>query len=269
MKKQASSLFLVLSVSLALSAGCSTAPTTGTTGTGGTAGGGGSTGSGVGVAITPDASGWVMGDTNSLMLQGAWYAYGDGVGADGMASSGTCVMKGGHPASACSMITTPAPGMFMNTGGMMCTSGTVAQVIPAATPDYSNIWGAGIGLDWNNSGGLTPVKGVFNATAKGVKGVSFEINAPPLPGLRVEFPTPITNGSANGSNFWGGNASWTNSPVKAGLNTIMWADVTPPGPMPGPAFDPSMIEGIQFHVPTSLMPAAAYTFCISNLKLLM
>jgi len=263
-------LSAVLLSTAAVAAGCSSAAAPGG-GSGGASGGGGNAGNLTGVLIMPDAMGWVMGDTNSLMIQGAWYGYGDGVGADGTAASSTCVMKGGHQSSECSVITTPAPGVFTNTGGMMCTSGTVAKVINGANgmPDYSNIWGAGIGLDLNASGGTASVKGVFNATAKNVKGVSFDLSAVPLPGLRVEFATPSTNNSMAGNDYWGGNPSYSNSPVVMGTNTVLWEMITGPGPAPAHVFTKDMIESIQFHVPTGTAAAGTYNFCISNLKFLM
>jgi hypothetical protein len=227
---------------------------------------GGTPSTGAGILITPDATGWVQADTNDAGVQGAWYAYGDGT--DGAGGPGTC-QKAGHAAGECSSIAMPTGGMFPNTGGKMCTSGMVAKVINGSNgmPDYGNIWGAGIGLDLANSGGAAPVKSEFDATAKGITGVSFEIDAPPLPGLRVEFPSKETDAGTAGGDYWGADASYKNSPVVAGVNTILWADVKGPGPTPH-TFSPAHIESIQFHVPTNTSSGAAYSFCISNLKLL-
>ena len=36
----------------------------------------------------------------------------------------------------------------------------------------------------------------------------------------------------------------------------------------GHKFDPTSLEGLQFHVPTVATAAGSYSFCISNLKLL-
>jgi hypothetical protein len=137
-------------------------------------------------------------------------------------------------------------------------------------PDYSNIFGAGIGLDLNNPGGANG-KGVFNAMTKGVTGISFDIDAPPLSGLRVEFPTTKTDGSTAGAEYWGATPGYANSPVVAGTNTIHFMpDVKGPGPAAmATTFDPSVLESIQFHIPTTAAAGASYTFCISNLKLLM
>jgi hypothetical protein len=284
MKKYTHGLLLILFTSAtAVSVGCSTAPASGSgtggrpgAGTGGSgfgAGTGGSGNPGVGVAITPSPSGFVAADTNTLMVTGAWFAYGDGYG-DGGVVGGKCQMAG-H--TTCSVITAPPlpPGTagFPPTAGAMCTSGMVAAVAnivnsnPPA-PDYSNIFGAGIGLDLNNPGGANG-KGVFNATAKGVTGISFDLDAPPLSGLRVEFPTTKTDGTTAGAEYWGAGPSYPNSPVVAGTNTIHFSpDVKGPGPT-ATVFDPSVLESIQFHIPTTAAAGASYSFCISNLKLLM
>jgi hypothetical protein len=191
------------------------------------------------------------------------------MGGDGSTATGICEARGGHAATACSQVATPAVGSFPNVGGKMCTSGTVAMIIAGAggLPDYANITGAGIGLDLNNSGGAVPVRGVFNATTKGVTGVAFDLQIVALPGLRVEFPTPATDVSSTGAAYWGANASFANSPAVAGTNVIRWADIRIPGAAP-PAFDPTMLESILFHIPTTIVAPGPYSFCVSNLKLL-
>lgn len=231
------------------------------------------------VLLTPSPSGFVDAATNSLGVIGAWFAYGDGY--EGGMAPGKC-QGSGHMTSECSIITMPtlppgAAGFPPNMAGAMCTAGTVAKVLPIpgmAALDYSNMYGAGIALDVNNPGGANSVKGTFNATAKGVTGISFEINAPPL-ALRVEFPTTADNPVA-GADYWGATPTGTfpNSPVKAGVNTIHFAtDVTTPMLIGADAavhmFNPSLLQSIQFHVPTTTAPGSTYNFCISNLKLLM
>ena len=200
MKKHLSS-FLAVSLGIAaLAAGCSTAPApsagtgghtgTGTggstTGSGGSStGSGGQVGTGMAVLLTPSPSGFVDAASNSLGVIGAWFAYGDGY--EGGMAPGKC-QASGHMTSECSVITMPtlppgAAGFPPNASGAMCTAGTVAKVIPIpgmAALDYSNMYGAGIGLDLNNPGGANAVKGAFNATMKGVTGISFDIGAPPL-----------------------------------------------------------------------------------------
>lgn len=150
----------------------------------------------------------------------------------------------------------------------MCTSGTVAMVVGMvsmpASPDYSNIFGAGIAVDLNHVG-ITP-KGVFNATAKGVTGFSFDLDMKPLAGLRVEAPTVPTDGTVPGSDYWGATASYPPSPVVVGTNTVKWSDIVGPK---GHVFDPTMLEALQFHIPTTATSGGPYSFCISNLKMLM
>jgi hypothetical protein len=266
MQKQASKFVVALLCTAAMSVGCSSASTPAASATGGK-GGGGSTGTGTGMAIalTPDATGYIDVATNSLGIKGAWYAYGDGAGSNGMAP-GDC-QNAGHPDTACSKITMPAPGSFPNTGGKMCTNGTVAVVADkvgmAGMPDYSKIWGAGIGVDLNN-GGLTG-KGVFDATANGVVGFSFDLDMKPLAGIRVEAQTVPTDGTEAGNDYWGATSSYPTSPLAVGTNTVHWSDIVGPK---GHVFDPTKLEGLQFHVPASTSGGGPYSFCISNLKML-
>jgi hypothetical protein len=241
---------------------------------GGTPGtGGGTVGTGGGAAdeipLVANATGFVTNAT--LMIQGAWYAYGDGEGSDGTVANSDCVLLGGHMPSDCSMITTPMFGSFPNMNSSMCTAGTVAKVIsgtvgctaPATTcPDYSNLFGAGIGVDLNNAGedGGTG-KQPYNATLAGVIGFAFDIDTPPLGGMRVEFPTQTTQTTAA---MW--HPGTTNlSPVVAGHNRILFSDVSSPTyVMPAVTFDPTTLLSVQFHVPTTTASTAAYMFCISG-----
>jgi hypothetical protein len=268
------SLFVVFTAgAMTLGVGCFGSD--GNDGSGGSSGSGGSAGSGTsgsgGAApgvIMPDATGWVdaAAEGNTYGVQGAWYPYGDAYG------DAKCPAAGHDPATECAIINMPDPvtpgAGFPNVDGKMCTSGSVAQVIAGADgmPDYSNIWGAGIGLDLNASGGDNSVKSVFDFTAKGVTGISFEIDNVPLPGLRVEFPMPATEGHPDGSNYWGATMSYPNSPVTAGVNVIKWADVKAPrGAIP---FDASQVLSIQFHVPSNASGAGTFNYCISNLTFL-
>jgi hypothetical protein len=224
------------------------------------------------VALTPSATGFV--DSAATGVVGAWYSYGDG--NEGATPMGVCQTKGMHMTSECSAITTPLPGEPFAPAGtslaQMCTSGTVAKIIPFGTPpalDYSNLFGAGIGLDFNNPGldGGTGVKMPFNAPGKMVIGVSFDLDAVPLPGIRVEFPF-----SAPDAAIWKPATAAKNyvSPVSAGHNVLLFANVTQPAYVAAAAkvpFDPATLLSIQFHVPTTATAAAAYSFCVDNLKL--
>ena len=263
MKQLANCLSLVLFGSAAIAAGCSTTnstpPADGSTGAGG---------SSANLHLLPvGPTGYVsdVDGTPNTGIKGAWYAYGDGIGSDGTTATGDCEAKGAHAVSECSSITAPTFGSFPNTAGKMCTSGMVAKIINIVgmtTPDYNEIWGAGVGVDLNNAGGdAGAVKGTYDATAAGVIGVAFDIDAVPLATLRVEFP----NATATNAAFWGGDQQ--SSPVKVGHNEIKWTDVK--GPFydtAAPVFNPKNIYSIQFHVPTSATAAASYNFCISNLS---
>jgi hypothetical protein len=278
MKRLSDNLLLVLCGAAAL-AGCGSASVN--HGTGGTNGGsGGSTGGGT-VALMPDGTGWIDGTSNSLMVQGAWYGYGDAYG-DTSCGGAKCTdpMAGGHMASECSMIMQPpVPAVagvgFPNTDGKMCTMGIAAKVIPIVVSsqgtgmDYSNVWGAGIGFDLNAMKGAAECdkKPTFNATDKHVTGLQFDIDTVPT-GLRVEFPIPATDNTKNGADYWGASGtSYPASPVVSGTNMVTWDKIGEPGSAPLVMFDPTMIESIQFHVPTS-GAAQSYSFCISNVKLL-
>jgi hypothetical protein len=258
MKNQLTAFLLVLSTGV-MAAACggddSSSPNNNT-------GGAGGGGNGTNVELKADATGYV--NAEAVGIKGAWYAYADSLDASG-ALGGNCQKVGMHPDAECAQVTKPMPGSFDNAGdNKLCTEGTVEAVgMLNGAPDYENQWGAGIGLDFNNAG-MGAVKAPFDAAAAGIKGVTFTIDAPPLPGLRVEFPDAATDGKS--AAYWGATSSYGPSPVMAGLNTITWDKVVPPVTTV-PALDTTKIMGIQFHVPTG-SAKAAYKFCISNLSVI-
>jgi hypothetical protein len=275
MKRRSTSLALSIAGFLAAGAGCSSSSVS--------SDGGGprdaATDAAVaprGVVLTPDPTGWIMGkNTTTKSIQGAWYAYGDHYGAGG-ASPGDCdsPTKGMHPISDCSLILTPEmPPQplvgFANDNGKMCTSGTLAAVVNGTdgTPDFVNVWGAGIGLDLNSSGGDQAVKSPYDALANGITGFSFNIDTPPDGALRVEFPTATETLDP----FWDG-AAMVASPVVAGTNVVRWADVNGPyyqtTPPPPPMLDATTILSIKFHVFPNISGPVSYSFCVSNLTAL-
>lgn len=233
--------------------------------TGGTGTGGSGTGMAMGVLLEVDPTGWVDGmfEGNTVKVQGAWYPYGDSYG------DAKCTVAGGHMPEECSVVTSPVVEdmSFPNVDGKMCVTGTVAKVLMGADkmPDYANMWGAGIGLDLNASGGLMSVKQPYDAAANGVVGVSFDIDAVPLSGLRVEFPTVATETAPDGADYWGASMSYPASPVKAGTNVIDLTEVKGPK---GNVFDKTKLLSLQFHVPTSLTSKGEFAFCISNVTML-
>jgi len=273
MKKVANSLLMGLCGAAAITAGCSSSGNGGGSGGSGMTGSGGTSGGAMGVALLPNDTGWVEGADNSLGVQGAWYVYGDGTDGTVAMGNGDCQKKGMHMDSECSVISKPVPGAgsFQPSDvamAKMCTEGTVAKVINlvgGTAPDYSNIWGTGIGLDLAaaKDGGT---KGTFDADAKGVKGLSFDIDMVPMPKLRVEIVTAATKGGEAGDNYWGATSSYPPSPIKPGHNEVTWDLFKGPK---GAANDTAHIEAIHFHVPTTTSASAPYSYCISNLKLLM
>jgi hypothetical protein len=240
-------------------------------------GGGGSTG---GLVLTPTADGFFDDHTNSGVI-GAWYAYGDWYSDSAVAGMGPCAMGGGQTVAAnCSTFTTPVPGQPFATGGpsgnALCASGQAAVVL---NMDYSDFYGAGIGFDFNNAGldGGTG-KMAYDPTAHGFTGISFDIDVPPGNNLRVEFPTTAMTGITDKYSAWWNTAQGTanTSPVKTGTNSFTWSDIKPPaysamtsaGIAMWPAFDPTKILSIQFHVVTNTSTPVSFGFCISNLTLL-
>ena len=192
-------------------------------------------------------------------------------------------MTGMHPSADCSTITSPPAGMANEEGGVtasfpqttpgtMCLSGTAAKVIACVagvtgcmTSDYSNIFGIGIGLDFNNVGG---VKMAYNAPMNNVTGFSFTISGVPTGGIRVEFPTSDTN--ATGSDSYAIDVSKDGSytaDLKSG--TPSPPELSPSFTATGftePAFNPANLLSIQFHVPTVTTGAITVAnMCVSNL----
>jgi hypothetical protein len=250
----------------------------GSTGTGGTGAGGTSGGD----PLIPSATGFVDDVTTGVI--GAWYAYGDGAGSNANATNNAdmansdCI-KAGFTADQCSQIVTPTPGMpFAPMGtAKMCTNGTAAQVLPkpgTTTADFSDLFGAGIGLDFNNPGGDAGAKGFFDMTP--YTGVSFDFTAPVLPAnkMRVNFPFM---GEHNGTDspYWDG-ATMDHSPLADGTHVVIhWADVGGPlylttqmPPTVPPPFLKQYVASIQFQVFTNVNTPTPYSFCVDNLTLL-
>jgi len=219
------------------------------------------------ISITPDATGQIDAARNSLGVEGPWYPFADGYDIQGM-RGGSC-RAAGHADADCSTITSPDPSVldFPNAGGRMCVSGTVAQVLLAnGTPDWGNMWGAGIGFDLNRAGTDAASRGPYNAAAHGVVGISFDIDAVPQLGRRVELPTPATAGTGI-QPYWGAAAFYPNSPVQVGPNTFYFTDVFTPETTPQ-TLDTTRIQSVQFHLPSSQTSAEPFAFCISNVAFL-
>ncbi len=248
---------------------------------GGSAGkGGGSAGSGGNFLLLPDSNGNVINPGAGIL--GSWYSATDSTPKS--TGNGSCVR---NQATTCSVFSSasPAQGSTFDptdspiTVGRMCASGTVAQVVadPAtgSSLDYSGIWGAviGLGLNGNAFGATGSTSNPYNAGAHGIVGISFDIDTVPYANsslsFRVEFPTAAVPGTTDlDAAYWNGATS-NGSPVTAGANVILWSNVL--GPMyetAPPAFDPSQLLAVQFHVIGSPSGPVPFNFCISNLTAL-
>jgi len=247
------------------------------------------------VLVVPSDMGWVEGTDGELGIQGSWYPYGDRYGA------AKCTSVGMHLLDECSLVTSPKPppdSGFPNEGGKMCTTGETAVILPCKAgvttqgcpdSDYSNLWGAGIGFDFNAEKGMpqgSGAKHVWNPAEHGVTGISFELDVKPLPGFRVEFPMLLLDSEASqvslpngattddhpdGAPYWGANSSFSDSPVMPApfVNVVRWDNVRKPGKDATYVFDKARLLGVQFHVPAvKTAPRGAYAFCISKLTFL-
>jgi hypothetical protein len=244
-------------------------------------GGGGSGGGFVGIPLVPSTDSGFVDDAISMVI-GAWYSYGDSAGPAANLTStdfadSQCSV-GGFTMDKCSQITSPTPGQpFPPTAGKgMCTSGTAAQVLmnAAGTTDYSHLFGAGIGLDFNNPGGEGGApKGYFDMTP--YRGIGFDFTGDVIPSMkmRVNFPFNMEHGTD--SPYWDG-VNMASSPLTNGLHQeITWDQVGGPMYLTGqtpsvtpPAFDKTMVASIQFQVFTNTTAATPYSFCVNNLTLL-
>ena len=136
--------------------------------------------------LVPDPPGWVdRTETGSTNIQGRWYGFADGFGADGTSASGVCELAGHAPAD-CSQLASPSPGNFPNLGGKMCTMGVAAQVaniVGGTTPDYNAISSAGIAFSFNVPEVTATTQLPYDAIANGVAGFGFDIDTVPSSGV--------------------------------------------------------------------------------------
>jgi hypothetical protein len=272
---------LTLLLTIALGAGCGGKPLDpyqtgagGATGTGGFMDTGGVRGAGGGTEVA------VVGD---------WYAFGDGVGPNaGVADAGTdytdsdCVKNGGFPPESCTQITTPTPGQPYSptdpATNKYCTYGQAAMVLlKNGMPDYADLWGGGIGLNFNPAGD-GGAAGYADLSA--YTGIAFDFsgNLVPFQSMRVDFPFLGQHGGD--APYWQG-AIRASSPLTGTTASpqhveIKWADIggpfyllqqTPPIDLTSYAFDPRAVQAIQFLVFTNTAAATPYNFCVANLAL--
>ena len=266
-------LFLSIATVGCIEAGALPMPV-GKGGQGGTAGAAGAPSAGI--LINPDGNG-VFDGSNAAGVVGAWWSTGDYYALPNMGNvpgSGSCPADG-FAASQCSVLTTPNPGIPLfapDPGGRgMCTSGVAAEVLPDSTGQlaWSSIWGNIIGFTLNTpvvNGNVPPAAtGQYDAVARGITGFAFDIEGS-VSRLRVAFQT---QGTEDAPAYWEG-ATMDLSPVTGpGHYEIRWADVGGPAYLGSPPpFDPTKLETIQFHVPSSDLETRPYSFCIRNTVML-
>lgn len=238
-------------------------------------GGDGSTPS-PGIPIAPDENG-IFDGANAAGVKGSWLSFGDWYSAGGMPAGGECATAG-FAMSQCSTIVAPLPGTPFTpdpSGRGMCTTGASAQVLndDAGAPAYSAIWGNAIGFNLNaldgpgtdagTDGGVVAL-GNYDALAHGITGFAFDIEGS-ITRLRVEFPT---EGTLSDPAYWQG-ATMDLSVRQPGHYELRWADVG--GPMylaSPPAFDPTKLQSIRFHVTSDPLQATPYSYCIKNIVML-
>lgn len=218
---------------------------------------------------------------------GDWYAFGDGVGPNagvvadaGADNAGSdCVKHGGFPPNSCTQITSPTPGQpFLPTDfatNKYCTSGVAAMVLlKDGIPDYGDLWGGGMGLNFNpvGDGGAAGY-----ADLSAYAGIAFDFSGDLVPpsSMRVDFPFKGEHGAD--APYWMGNTrAYSPLPV-AGHVVIRWTDIGGPYYLmqEAPAvdvtqypFDPKAVQAIQFLVFTNTSVATPYSFCVANLALL-
>jgi hypothetical protein len=297
--KNESNLFISSLVGALLLAGggCGGSPPP-LTGSGGTSGAGGA-GAGVPsnyIPLSSSTTGFVQDLIGGSNVIGPWYAYGDSVGPGANAANGDdhansdCLKKGGFTQSDCSQIAAPTPGgVFMPTeaaSSEMCTDGVASQVMnKGGAPDYSDMWGAGIMLDFSNPGGDAGPKG--DRDLSGFKGISFDVSAftgptsngagVPAGAMRVNFP--FTGEHGTDSPYWMGTDK-SSSPLTVPAGTtqhveIAWTDVGGPyyltqqsPAVTPPPFDVTKAQSIQFQVTTTANATTPYAFCVANLALI-
>jgi hypothetical protein len=249
-------------------------------------GGAGSGGGGnpfTGLELVPTNTGFVQDATSGIV--GAWYAYGDSVGpnantttTDSANSDCVSTTKGNHAITDCSQIAMPTPGQPFAPDpvtGAMCTTGTAAKVLndSGGNPDYSNMWGSGIALDFNNPGGDAGVKGTYDLS--NYTGIAFVFTGSVIPMGKIRVNFPFTGEHGQDSPYYKGatidNSMLTNNQQV----TVKWADVGGPlyltqqmPPTTPPPFDKTKAQSIQWQVFTNTTAATPYSFCINHLTLL-
>lgn len=202
--------------------------------------------------IPIDSTGWVDKTCNACGIQGAFYWYADDNTTKSLMCNGAACVANTPPFQ----MSAPGPGM--------CISGTATGM--------STDWGAGIGLSLNDSGGMTSVKGAFDATKAACGNITgFDVtltgNTNGMP-VRIGFTT-TADGSTIAPFISGGDPAGTTLKL-SGADTIVinkaviptdWMSTDPSPP------DPSKIYDIQFQVAADqAKPGDTFTLCVDDIK---
>lgn len=231
-----------------------TTATAGTTGTPMAGSGTGGTGTlEAGVPLDP-MNGWVDGASNSLMIQGALFPFGDATSKMGM-----------------------EPLDFSMSGTMACFKGTAAKVdmastacttkmfTPPAMDCYGEYWGAAIGLNLNQTIDETTMMGSTPAAydASAIKGFSFTIAGASVPGT-ASLRFKVENAAGEYCNP-------AAKPIKAGDNTVLLSDLISAcwkpvaGAPTGESAKANLIK-IAWQVVTNDKATVPFDFCVSNIR---
>jgi hypothetical protein len=268
-----SALGLILGVSiLALVVGCDNAGTDdpgsdpitigGTTGNmagsgtvvpmAGTSAGGSAT-LGEGVPLSP-MNGWVDGASNTLMIQGAMFPFGDPTSLMGsmpvdFSMSGTDACFKGTAAK-------------VDMASMACTT---KMFTPPATDCYGEYWGAAIGLNLNQQIDMTTMMGgdpmPFNASA--IKGFTFTIAGGMVP-TSLRFKVEDASGEF---------CNPATKPVKAGANSFVFEDLIkecwkPVATAANAGSAKAGVIKIAWQVVTNDKGTVPFDFCVSDVRAL-
>jgi len=197
------------------------------------------------VSIYPNAEGWLDSSLNSLGMQGAWYTFSDE----------TTKMW-------------PVSGETVPTEGGICFNGTDLEVLDLngdGQPDWSEIWGAGLGFDLCATGLEDP--DAYTRNPMGgcplnpemdlqVQGFAFEISGSiQAEELRLVFVEEDAGQSAYVSLPVGEYEGWVEGYM---TDAMVWWDPTvkPEGTLP------KNVRSVYLLIPANLSGPVSWDFCI-------
>jgi len=162
--------------------------------------------------------------------------------------------------------------------GKYCTTGIAALVLSKnGSPDYADLWGGGLGLNFNPAG---DVGAAGYADLSAYTGIAFDFSGDVVPpqSMRVDFPFLGQHGLD--APYWKGAMAY--SPLTGTTSNpqhvvIKWAEIAgpeyltqevPPVDVTRFPFDPRAVQAIQFLVFTNASATTPYSFCVANLAFL-